>query len=75
MFSIIGGFGVLFGYFIAEILPPDTNKAAQKETELWRVIYFAFPVFWEILIVLGLIFLVKEDSIKFLLTKGTPEAR
>ena len=75
-YSVISGFGVLVGYLLGELLPDDDDKAALKKTERWRIMYAYFPIAYMLLIIFGLVFVVKHDSIKFLITKGkVKEAR
>jgi len=50
-------------------LPPDDDTEALKDTGLWRVIYGYFPFLLYAIFLLLHLTIVKEDSIKFLLSK------
>ena len=60
-------------FLLGEILPEDTDKDALKETEKWRIMYFIYPGAIYLVTLLSLIFIIKYDSIKNLITKGKIE--
>ena len=55
---------------LGELLPDAKDKPALKATEIWRVFYFYFPCGLYLLTLISLIFFVKYDSIKHLVTTG-----
>lgn len=69
-YQVISVGGFLAANLMAEILPDDDDKEALKKTERWRIIYAYFPIGFSIIILTGLVFVVKEDSIKFLILKN-----
>lgn len=62
--------GTIAAYFWGEILPDDEDTAALKSSNTWRLIYFYFPFVLYLITILGLLFVVRQDSVKFLMGKG-----
>lgn len=67
IFTVSWAFGVLLAYIIAEILPKDSEEDELRNTELWRVIYCYFPMFFFLLLTFSLVFYIKHDPPKFLI--------
>lgn len=65
--------GTVSAYSLGEFLPPDDDIEALKVTDRWLVIYVWFPVTMQLLCMLCLTFVVRYDSIKFLIVKGEYE--
>ena len=65
----VGTFGSIIAFMLGEILPDDLDTDSLRNTERWRIIYVYFPVTLYILTLFGFIFILKEDSIKFLVSK------
>ena len=66
--------GEMFAYFLGALLPDDTNHLSLYDTRRWLFIY-AFPIVMFSCTILGMLFVIKQDSIKFLVVKGnTKEA-
>lgn len=63
-------FGGVCAYMLGEFLPKDKDVVAMDNTEIWRVFYFYFPATWFALAFLSLVFTIKYDSIKNLVTKN-----
>ena len=59
--------GTLISYVIGEILPPDTDTEALRNSELWRVFYFYYPGAIFIFLLFSFMFTIKHDSVRFLL--------
>lgn len=55
------------------MLPNDDDTEGLKATNNWRIIYVYVPVACYIITLSGLFFIIKEDSIKFLVMKGDRE--
>ena len=55
------------------MLPNDNDIDGLKATNNWRIIYVYVPIACYIITLLGLFFVFKEDSIKFLIMKGDRE--
>ena len=55
------------------MLPNDDDTEGLKATNNWRIIYVYVPVTCYIITLSGLFFIIKEDSIKFLVMKGDRE--
>ncbi len=64
----VGTFGSIIAFLLGEILPDDQDTDSLKNTERWRIIYVYFPVTLYALTLFGFIFILKEDSIKYLIS-------
>ena len=62
--------GTLAAYLLGELLPDEKATAALKASEVWRVFYFYFPAAMYIVVLLALLFTIKHDSVKNLVTKN-----
>jgi MFS family permease len=62
--------GSLIAYLIAEILPKDDDTEGLLQTELWRVIYFYFPLSLLIIFLSLCVFVARYDSPKYLIHFG-----
>ena len=60
--------GTFSSFLIGAILPKDDNIEAMKQTELWKVILVYVPISLYVLALLGLLTIVRHDSIKFLVS-------
>ena len=68
--------GTLSAYLLGELLPEEHDEDKLRETEVWRVFYFYFPATLHIIVLVSLLFTIKYDSVKNLITKNkTTEAR
>ena len=63
-----GTFGSIIAFMLGEILPDDKDTDSLRNTERWRIIYVYFPLTLYIITLSGFIFILKEDSIKFLIS-------
>ena len=69
-------FGGLSAFMLGEFLPDTKDHAALKASEIWRLNYFFFPCALFTVALLSLTFIVKYDSIKFLVKQNKiPEAK
>lgn len=59
--------GTITSYAWAELLPDDKDEDALKITTRWVYPYLYYPGFLYVISLVGLIFLVTEDSIKYLI--------
>ena len=58
-----------------ELLPPNHDKEALRDTENWKIIFCYFPVCLYATSLLGLFFIIKDDSIKYtILNRSEDEA-
>ena len=62
--------GLMIAFFMAEFLPDDQDEIALKSTERWRIFYFWLPGSIYCIILISLIFTIRHDSIKNLITTG-----
>lgn len=51
-------------------MPEDDDTEGLKQTDRWRIIYVYIPGFIALLILFSMIFIIREDSIKFLISQG-----
>ena len=70
IFYVSSTVGTLAGYALGAILPADNDIPALKADERWRVLYFYFPGTMLILVILLFLFVIRYDSVKFLITKN-----
>ena len=63
--------GSLNAYCLGYILPYNQDVQALKETDRWLIIYFWFPLILYVCMILGLVFVVRYDAIKFLINSGS----
>ena len=59
--------GVFVAFMWGEYLPSDKDTWELEHTNKWRVIYFYFPASLYLLYLIALLFVLKEDSIKYLI--------
>lgn len=59
--------GNLLGTFEDKIMPDDKDTAALIADTNWRIIYIYFPVALQIVILLAMVFVVRYESIKFII--------
>ena len=62
--------GSLIGYLSGEILPPNDDDEKLAQDQNWKIIVVWFPLAIYGLILLMFIFVVRNDSIRFLITQG-----
>ena len=61
---------------MADVMPEDDDTQGLIETTRWRWSYGYYPLFLYFLSIFGLLFIIQQDSIRFLILKGqTAEAR
>lgn len=61
---------------LGAILPDDEDLVALEANKSWRVIYVYFPVALYVFLILSLLFIIRYDSIQFLvLEKRDEEAK
>ena len=70
LFNVFCGCGLLAAYSIGGILPDNDDTEALEKTELWRIIYFYFPLTLFLISVVGFLTILREDSIKNLIITG-----
>ena len=71
-YKMSGTFAALVAFSLGMLLPDDQVASWQEiyNTENWRIIYFYFPVTLYIITMLGFLFPVRHESIKFLINQG-----
>ena len=58
------------------VLPSDDDRTGLLETDRWRIIFVYFPIGVNFVTILALIFVLPEDSLKYLLkTSNYKDAR
>ena len=67
MYKFNSTFGVFVAFMWGEYLPSDKNIPELEHTNKWRMIYFYFPASLYLLYLLAMLFIIKEDSIKYLI--------
>ena len=68
--------GTLCGFLLGEFLPDADDTEGLRKTNNWRISYVYFPVAVNLLVILGMLFVMKHDSIKFLINNNNiKEAR
>ena len=64
--------GSLGASFSALLLPPDSDKVALAESDMWRLIY-ALPIAMYAIMMILMLVVVKYDSPKYSLVTGNKE--
>ena len=59
--------GNLLGTFEGYLLPDDKDTQALVDTNRWLIIYVYFPIALQLFIILMMIFVVRHESVKFLI--------
>lgn len=70
IYSVSQTIGGLIAYSLGFILPPNNDLQGLIETNRWLIIYFWVPMTLYVCLLLGLLFVVKHDAIKFLINHG-----
>ena len=66
-YVFISTVGCIIAFYIGSLLPADDQYDQLMETQNWRIIYVYFPASLYIFTIFGFIFIIKEDSIKYLI--------
>lgn len=67
MVAVGYGFGTIFSFSLAYILPEDNDVPGLLADHKWKIIYAYFPIGIYTLMMIGLFVFVREDPIKFLI--------
>ena len=70
IYSISRSLGELIAYSLGYLLPSNKDVQALHDTDRWLIIYFYFPMIMYVCLLLGLLFVIKHDAIKFLINRG-----
>ena len=62
--------GTNFAFLLGFTLPPQDDESALADSDKWRIFYAYLPVGMYLLFLLGMVFISKYDTIKFLIIKG-----
>lgn len=65
--------GTISAYFLGIILPDDDDFDALVATDRWLVIYAYYPISLFLLTFLAFVFIIKYDSVKFLVVQDKEE--